>query len=108
MQRIFLLSLLAGIIGAFIASGKGRSAPLWFFICFLMPLSLLVLSFLPKRTAPKAGRECPHCGARINREDTVCPRCNRMVPVSITMVKCPSCEVMVQEKERCDHCGRPL
>lgn len=109
MPRIFILQLVSGLVGAAIASAKGRSAVGWFLICFLVPFSVVVLLFLPVvRASVRKTRKCAFCTASIPEEERVCPRCGRTQPASITMVTCPSCGTIVQDAKTCGKCGGPL
>lgn len=100
--------LLAGVVAAFLASRKGRNPVAWFFISFLVPPAILVLLFLPGGRASLGGKRCPHCAGAMRHEDATCPHCGKGVPVSIEMVKCPSCGVMVRDAGRCERCGKEL
>ncbi len=51
---IFLLiGFVAGIIGAVIAGNKNRNGLLWFVLCFLLPIFVIVLLFLPDEASNK-------------------------------------------------------
>jgi len=108
MVRALLPFLLAGVVGALVASYKGRSPVAWFVISFLLPPAVVVLMLLPRGRPSRGARRCPHCAGMMGHEDAACPHCGRAVPVSIEMVKCPSCGVMVREAGRCEQCGKEL
>lgn len=96
-----------GLVGAFIASIKGRNAMIWFILGMAAPVSLVILFFLPS-VGHRAARACPNCSRPVNENDAVCPHCGKTIPVSIEMVKCPSCNMMVQQGRTCAHCGHAL
>lgn len=101
------MALVLGLVGAFLATVKGRSATVWFILGILAPISLVILLFLPSLNRREA-RVCPHCSRPIGEHDVVCSHCGRSIPISINMVKCPSCGVLVQEGRICEHCGSAL
>jgi len=89
------------------ASMKGRNAAVWFVLGMVAPVSLVILLFLPSLNQ-RPVRTCPHCGRPIGKSDTVCSQCGRSIPVSINMVKCRSCGMMVPEERLCSNCGKSL
>jgi len=107
MHRVFIISLLAGLVGLFLAGSKNRNVWGWFVISFLLPFSLLVLLFLP--SLPPASSKpvrCPDCGKVMESGRDACPNCKREMPIS--MVECPSCGVIVREEGKCENCGGTL
>ncbi|GAB4388868.1 MAG: zinc ribbon domain-containing protein [Thermodesulfovibrionales bacterium] len=104
MYRLFLLSLVAGVIGAIVADRKGRSWVAWGLLCWAFPLLLVVLVFLRPALSPGATKRCPHCGEVIRHEATVCRYCKRELPIE--MVECPRCGKFVPAGERCPECGQ--
>lgn len=67
-----IIWVLFGIGAAIIASNKGASGGLWFFLGILFgPFALLFALF--------QGKECPHCKSKIHEEAKVCPKCQREV-----------------------------
>jgi len=47
MIRIIVLLAIAGIVGGIIAGRKRRSPILWFILCALFPLLIIVVALLP-------------------------------------------------------------
>lgn len=69
-MEYLIIWALFGVATAIVASGRGESAGLWFFLGVLLgPLGLL-LSF-------RTGRQCSACQSRIHRKAKVCPRCHQ-------------------------------
>lgn len=87
MVAIILIWLIAGIIIAAAAVGRGRSGVAWFLYGMLFwPLALVHLLILPKTDARLAheakvaagasGRvPCPHCAEPILPAAKICPHC---------------------------------
>ena len=44
----FIIGVIAGIIGANMAKGRGQNPALWFIVCFLFPIAVLGLLFIEK------------------------------------------------------------
>lgn len=105
MTRVFIISLLAGLTGMILANSKGRNPYGWFLICFLFPLSALVLIFLPP-LIPYEVKRCPDCGGTMSRDEVSCPDCKKDSPIE--MVTCSSCGVIVRQGSVCDNCGKPM
>ncbi|MGI9522267.1 MAG: hypothetical protein ACR2PG_11520 [Hyphomicrobiaceae bacterium] len=59
------LMLLSGLAGGVLATFKNRDISFWVAWTFLMPPSLLVLAFLPKRQGPRPRR------STLDEEDTM-------------------------------------
>lgn len=77
---ILIIALIFGVVGAVIASGRGRNAFGWFILCFLFPLiGLILLLLLPplegvlKESERKA---CPKCAEYVRKEALVCKHCS--------------------------------
>ena len=105
MTRVFIISLIAGLIGMILANSKGRNPYGWFLICFLFPVAALVLLFLPPLVTYEA-RRCPECGGMMAADSGSCPNCSKEVPIE--MVTCKSCGVVVRQGNVCDNCSRPM
>ena len=59
---IFCFFVLPGIVGAWIASTKGRSMLSWFLICGFFPPTLMIVIFQnPLREVEGHYRRCPAC-----------------------------------------------
>lgn len=103
MARLFILQLIAGIAGGFIAAKKGRSILFWFLLCFILPLLTIVILILPSLKTKAAGRRCPNCSHPLSeRED----RCNHCDWEPIELVQCRTCGSFVSEHEKCPTCSR--
>lgn len=106
MSRAFLISLAAGIAGALVAHHKGRNYVVWFALCLVFPLALLILFFLPRRFRRGLNKACPYCGGIVGRDALRCGRCGRELPID--MVECPGCGRFVQSGDYCPECNRSL
>lgn len=110
-MTILLLCVLLGLIPAFIAQSKGRSAFIWWLYGAALFLIALPHSLLlkPRETAPASSpqrRACPHCAEDIQLAAKICPFCKFSVEPSRT---CPHCLHIIQTTARhCTHCGTPL
>lgn len=72
-----------GIIGALIATSKGRSGVLWFFLSLLVAIiAIPVVACLPKidqaekAKADGTGKTCPRCAEVVKAEARACRFCN--------------------------------
>ena len=74
---VLFFLLLPGIIGGIIARRKGRSDTVWFFLCFFLPLLILVILFLKPAGEVKGKiRQCPYCKEYIKWHAVVCKHCS--------------------------------
>ena len=48
---IFVIILIAGLIGGFLASSKGKNAFLWFVLSAVFPPAILILAFMKSERA---------------------------------------------------------
>ncbi|MBI5634106.1 MAG: hypothetical protein HZA15_11590 [Nitrospirae bacterium] len=103
MARLYILQLIAGIAGGFIAARKGRSILFWFLLCFILPLFTIVVLILPSLKAGAAGKICPNCSHPLNRKDR-CSHCSWQTPIEL--VQCSKCGSFVSEHENCPTCSR--
>lgn len=51
---VLALFLLPGIVGAWVAKIKSRSKLVWFLLCFIMPILVVVIAVLPAKNATAA------------------------------------------------------
>lgn len=109
-MTFLLLIMLLGLIPAFIAQAKGRSAFAWWIygaLLFIVALPhALLLSPRPadaSRLDKPARRPCPHCAEDILPAATLCPFCKQTVqPQAI----CPHCRAIISpDAQYCTHCG---
>ena len=49
MYRYLIIAIIAGIIGGIIARRKGYNQILWFILCTIVPLLILVILILPTK-----------------------------------------------------------
>ena len=68
---------LFGVAAAVVASNRGASGCLWFILGLLFGPFGLILAFF---SGPK--QICPLCKSKIHKEATVCPKCNRDIPLT--------------------------
>jgi hypothetical protein len=69
---ILFISILLGLIPAFIARSRGRSFIIWWIVGALLPLIAIVISLFLK---DKNKQQCNFCKEYIHRDAVVCPRC---------------------------------
>jgi hypothetical protein len=86
--------IVLAIVGAIVASNKGRSGAGWFFICLLLtPLMILVLLALPTRKSlqphpvrvieasdDEATKICPQCAETVKAGARICRFCRYEFP----------------------------
>jgi RNA polymerase subunit RPABC4/transcription elongation factor Spt4 len=106
LYRILLLRVIAGVIGGYVAQGKGRNMLLWGLACALMPLVVLVVLLVPPVLTRGQTKRCPHCSRIIPAGDTVCRYCKKELPIEL--VQCKECGSFVPERDYCSNCHRKL
>jgi hypothetical protein len=104
MARLYILQLIAGIAGGFIAAGKGRSILLWSLFCFILPLFIIVIVMLPSLKTGAAGRLCPNCSHPLGKRGESCSHCGGQKPIEL--VQCRACGSFVSEHENCPTCSQ--
>lgn len=52
-----VIALVAGLIGGFMASAKGKNVFLWFILCGLFPIAIVFLAFMKSEIAPRSNTE---------------------------------------------------
>ena len=79
---LLLLWAIVGVVGAFVARSKGRSAVGWFVICVLFPIGLLILLAVPngrlrglQSSADAERKTCPQCTEQVRQEALACCFC---------------------------------
>jgi uncharacterized Zn-finger protein len=102
----FLVFVLAGLAGAWVAGRKGRNSVLWFILCLFFPPLLFLLLFLPMKLAGGRTKKCPYCGGVVAAKETACRYCSKELPIE--MVQCPSCGSFVPDKGYCIQCHKEL
>lgn len=106
MSRLLIFQVLAGLIGSIIAKKKGRNYIVWFLLCFIFPLLVIVIVILPALMVKGRTKRCPYCSKIIKDEDAVCVHCNKELPINL--VQCKECGSFVPEKEFCMQCNRVI
>ena len=75
MYRYLIVLLIAGMAGSILARSKGYHPILWFILCALVPLLIVVVLILPLKEMKGYTRKCPYCGEIIREEAMVCKHC---------------------------------
>ncbi len=86
MLRYVILFAIAGIVGSIIATRKGRSPILWFFLCAIVPLLIAVIIVLPPLASKGYTQKCPYCAEIIKEDAIVCKHCGRELPIEMIKV----------------------
>jgi ribosomal protein L32 len=100
------LQALVGILGGIIAAKKGRNLFFWGLICFIFPLSVLIIGILPPVLKSGATKQCPYCKKIIRGAASECSSCGKEMPINL--VKCEECGSFVPEGDFCMQCKRKL
>jgi RNA polymerase subunit RPABC4/transcription elongation factor Spt4 len=103
VSRLILLQIVAGVIGGIIAATKGRHILFWFLACFLFPLLILVISFLPSLKAASGEKRCPRCTQPLRPGEDLCRNCGGKRPIEL--VQCRTCGSFVPENSVCPDCS---
>jgi len=104
--RVLLINLVAGFLGGTLAWQKGRNIVVWFAVCFLLPLAVVVVGFLPSVVAPGRTKPCPRCGNVIAADALHCIQCGHDLPIE--MRQCRQCGRVVRDGDFCSECGGKL
>ena len=112
-MHFLLIAMLLGLIPAFIAQSKGRSAfAWWIYGALLFIIALPHALWLAPLSSATAGHErpirrpCPHCAEDILPAAKICPFCK----VAVEPKKlCSHCQAVTPlDAGDCAHCGSPL
>ncbi len=52
-----VIALIAALIGGFMASAKGKNVFLWFILCGLFPIAIVLLAFMKAEVASQSNNE---------------------------------------------------
>lgn len=78
---IFLIVVIPGAIGGWLAANRGRNFVGWSALCALFPVFLMVIYFKkPLREVPGKFRQCPSCREYLKWRDAVCKYCQAEQP----------------------------
>ena len=86
MLRYVLLIIITGIAGGIIAIRKGRSPILWFILCALFPLLIIVIALFPARASKGYTKKCLYCAEIIKKDAEFCKHCGKEQPIEMVKV----------------------
>jgi hypothetical protein len=79
MYKYSIVALVAGLAGSILARRKGHNPLLWFILCMLFPLLIVVVLVLPPKERIGINKKCQFCGEIINADAKVCRHCGYTV-----------------------------
>ena len=75
MYRYLAIAIIAGIVGSSIAQRKGHNRFLWFILCAVVPLLIIVILVLPTKVAMGLTKKCIFCSEIIKSDARLCKYC---------------------------------
>lgn len=86
MIRYFIFFIIAGVVGGIIARRNGRNPVIWFALCALFPLLIVVIALFPPLVSEGYTKKCPYCAEIIKEDARFCKHCSKEQPIDMVNV----------------------